>query len=179
MLIGSSKDFFIALRAINGFVSCFQDLVEKVMMLRKSIERLRNTEVAVQSPVLAEKLTCYAGILAAEGSLAAAMAYLPEDSDQVRPPIKTSVPCFCWIVYHVVFMFGCLRPQPGIMMLKDRLFHAQGEATAHQQAPNSFNRDGVPTAEPTPAAQTPQPSGQNRVEISSINKYRFKIDKHL
>lgn len=62
----------------------FQDLVEKVMMLRKSIERLRNSEVAVQSPILAEKLTCYAGILAAEGSLATAMTYLPENSEQVR-----------------------------------------------------------------------------------------------
>ena len=54
------------------------------MMLRKSIERLRNSEVAVQSPILAEKLTCYAGILAAEGSLATAMSYLPDNSDQVR-----------------------------------------------------------------------------------------------
>uniref|UniRef100_A0A3Q3X7V1 Protein transport protein Sec31A n=1 Tax=Mola mola TaxID=94237 RepID=A0A3Q3X7V1_MOLML len=62
-----------------------EDLVEKVMMLRKSIERLRNSEVAVQSPILAEKLTCYAGILAAEGSLATAMTYLPEDSDQFLP----------------------------------------------------------------------------------------------
>uniref|UniRef100_A0A671Y111 Protein transport protein Sec31A n=1 Tax=Sparus aurata TaxID=8175 RepID=A0A671Y111_SPAAU len=61
-----------------------EDLVEKVMMLRKSIERLRNSEVAVQSPILAEKLTCYAGILAAEGSLGTAMTYLPENTDQVR-----------------------------------------------------------------------------------------------
>lgn len=55
------------------------------MMLRKSIERLRNSEVAIKSPVLAERLTCYAGILAAEGSLATAMSYLPDNSDQVRP----------------------------------------------------------------------------------------------
>uniref|UniRef100_A0A8C9XQM5 Protein transport protein Sec31A n=1 Tax=Sander lucioperca TaxID=283035 RepID=A0A8C9XQM5_SANLU len=67
-----------------------EDLVEKVMMLRKSIERLRNSEVAVQSPILAEKLTCYAGILAAEGSLATAMAYLPENSEQVRGIAVTS-----------------------------------------------------------------------------------------
>lgn len=58
------------------------------MMLRKSIERLRNSEVAVQSPILAEKLTSYAGILAAEGSLVTAMSYLPESSDQVRRVIK-------------------------------------------------------------------------------------------
>lgn len=76
-----------------------EDLVEKVMMLRKSIERLRNSEVSVQSPILAEKLTRYAGILAAEGSLSTAMAYLPENSDEA-----------------------------GIQMLKDRLFLAQGEA---------------------------------------------------
>uniref|UniRef100_A0A8C9XQ02 Protein transport protein Sec31A n=1 Tax=Sander lucioperca TaxID=283035 RepID=A0A8C9XQ02_SANLU len=104
-----------------------EDLVEKVMMLRKSIERLRNSEVAVQSPILAEKLTCYAGILAAEGSLATAMAYLPENSEQA-----------------------------GITMLRDRLFHAQEEAAVGQQPSNSFNRVNVSTAKPTPAAQAPQ-----------------------
>uniref|UniRef100_A0A3B4V7W7 Protein transport protein Sec31A n=1 Tax=Seriola dumerili TaxID=41447 RepID=A0A3B4V7W7_SERDU len=108
-----------------------EDLVEKVMMLRKSIERLRNSEVAVQSPILAEKLTCYAGILAAEGSLSTAMTYLPDNSDQ-----------------------------PGITMLRDRLFHAQGEAAIGQQPPNSFNRVNVSTAKPTPAAQTTAPKAQ-------------------
>uniref|UniRef100_A0A8C9XMX9 Protein transport protein Sec31A n=1 Tax=Sander lucioperca TaxID=283035 RepID=A0A8C9XMX9_SANLU len=108
-----------------------EDLVEKVMMLRKSIERLRNSEVAVQSPILAEKLTCYAGILAAEGSLATAMAYLPENSEQA-----------------------------GITMLRDRLFHAQEEAAVGQQPSNSFNRVNVSTAKPTPAAQAPAPKAQ-------------------
>lgn len=69
----------------NSLFFNVQDLVEKVMMLRKSIERLRNSEVAIKSPILAEKLTCYAGILAAEGSLTTAMSYLPDNSDQVRP----------------------------------------------------------------------------------------------
>uniref|UniRef100_A0AAQ6A771 Protein transport protein Sec31A n=1 Tax=Amphiprion ocellaris TaxID=80972 RepID=A0AAQ6A771_AMPOC len=115
-----------------------EDLVEKVMMLRKSIERLRNSEVAVQSPILAEKLTCYAGILAAEGSLSTAMSYLPENSDQ-----------------------------PGLMMLRDRLFHAQGEAAAAaaQQPPNSFNRVNVSTAKLTPAAPTSAPKAQIMVQI--------------
>ncbi|XP_033467620.2 protein transport protein Sec31A isoform X1 [Epinephelus lanceolatus] len=108
-----------------------EDLVEKVMMLRKSIERLRNSEVAVQSPILAEKLTCYAGILAAEGSLATAMTYLPENTDQ-----------------------------PGIKMLRDRLFHAQEEAAVTQQPQNSFNRVSVSTAKPTPAAQAAAPKAQ-------------------
>ncbi|XP_068610955.1 protein transport protein Sec31A [Brachionichthys hirsutus] len=101
-----------------------EDLVEKVMMLRKSIERLRGGEVAVQSPILAERLTCYAGILAAEGSLATAMSYLPDRSDQ-----------------------------PGIRMLRDRLSLAQGQAAAGQQPPDSCSR-GAPAAQtPAPKAQ--------------------------
>uniref|UniRef100_A0A669CTD7 Protein transport protein Sec31A n=1 Tax=Oreochromis niloticus TaxID=8128 RepID=A0A669CTD7_ORENI len=63
-----------------------EDLVEKVMMLRKSIERLRNCEVAVQSPVLAEKLTCYAGILAAEGSLTTALR--PQEGWNDPPTVR-------------------------------------------------------------------------------------------
>uniref|UniRef100_A0A6Q2ZA90 Protein transport protein Sec31A n=1 Tax=Esox lucius TaxID=8010 RepID=A0A6Q2ZA90_ESOLU len=39
--------------------------------------------VAVNSPVLADKLTQYAGLLASQGSLATAMTYLPGTSDQV------------------------------------------------------------------------------------------------
>ena len=46
--------------------------------------------------------------------------------------------------------------QPGIMMLRDRLFHAQGEAPVGQQPPNSFNRANVSTAKPAPAAAAPK-----------------------
>uniref|UniRef100_A0AAY3ZUC3 Protein transport protein Sec31A n=1 Tax=Denticeps clupeoides TaxID=299321 RepID=A0AAY3ZUC3_9TELE len=61
-----------------------EDLVEKVMILQKSIERLRSEEVAVKSAILADKLTHYASLLASQGSLATAMSYLPASSDQVR-----------------------------------------------------------------------------------------------
>lgn len=67
-----------------------QDLVEKMMVLRKSVERLRNSEVAVQSPVLADKLTHYAGLLASQGSLATALSYLPDTSDQVNTTSHSS-----------------------------------------------------------------------------------------
>uniref|UniRef100_A0A8C7LMC4 SEC31 homolog B, COPII coat complex component n=1 Tax=Oncorhynchus mykiss TaxID=8022 RepID=A0A8C7LMC4_ONCMY len=66
------------------------DLVEKMMVLRKSVERLRNSEVAVQSPVLADKLTHYAGLLASQGSLATALSYLPDTSDQVNTTSHSS-----------------------------------------------------------------------------------------
>uniref|UniRef100_A0A8C2ZIL4 SEC31 homolog B, COPII coat complex component n=1 Tax=Cyclopterus lumpus TaxID=8103 RepID=A0A8C2ZIL4_CYCLU len=82
-----------------------EDLVEKVMMLRKSIERLRNSEVEIQSPILAEKLTCYAGILAAEGSLAIAMTYLPVNSDQVSS-IKPNT-----FLIHPTGKYNCVLTQ--------------------------------------------------------------------
>ncbi|KAF6719316.1 Protein transport protein Sec31A [Oryzias melastigma] len=115
-----------------------EDLVEKVMMLRKSIERLRNNEVAIQSPILAEKLTSYAGILAAEGSLSTAMAYLPENSDQ-----------------------------PAITMLRDRLFHAQEEASTQPQITQP-SKVALSTANAIPAPKAPfmnpfQPSAPSPV----------------
>ncbi|KAJ0060535.1 hypothetical protein NL108_015150, partial [Boleophthalmus pectinirostris] len=115
-----------------------EDLVEKVMMLRKSIERLRNSEVSVQSPILADKLTRYAGILAAEGSLSIANAYLPENSEETS-----------------------------IRMLKDRLLHAQGEGAANYPSrPNQPQTKPAPAPQPSaPKAQImgqyqPQPPQQ-------------------
>lgn len=45
-------------------------------------------------------------------------------------------------------------------MLKDRLYHAQGEAAVRPQPPNSSNRVGVSTPMPTPPVQTPAPKAQ-------------------
>uniref|UniRef100_W5MDM7 SEC31 homolog B, COPII coat complex component n=1 Tax=Lepisosteus oculatus TaxID=7918 RepID=W5MDM7_LEPOC len=109
-----------------------EDLVEKVMILRRSIEKLRGGEVEVQSPLLAEKLTQYASLLAAQGSLVAAMSYLPLGSDQ-----------------------------PLIMKLWDRLFHAQGEAVGGQQPPPfPYTRVHVGGLAPAPAPAPAQPLGQ-------------------
>ncbi|XP_036386111.1 protein transport protein Sec31A isoform X2 [Megalops cyprinoides] len=108
-----------------------EELVEKVMVLRKSIERLRNSEVAAQSPVLADKLTHYAGLLASQGSLAAAMSYLPAGSNQAA-----------------------------IMMLRDRLFHAQGEAAEGQAPPCPYNKVSIGGATNTPAPAPAQPAAQ-------------------
>uniref|UniRef100_A0A667XQD0 SEC31 homolog B, COPII coat complex component n=1 Tax=Myripristis murdjan TaxID=586833 RepID=A0A667XQD0_9TELE len=126
-----------------------EDLVEKVMILRKSIERLRNSEVAVQSPILAEKLSRYAGILAAEGSLAAAMTYLPENSDQ-----------------------------PGIMMLRDRLFHAQGEATVGQQPQRPNNTVNASTCPPPchTAFLPPTSCSCSRFDLVQLNIQVLHID---
>ncbi|XP_078386799.1 protein transport protein Sec31A isoform X1 [Cetorhinus maximus] len=127
-----------------------EDLVEKIMILQKAIELLQGTDVAAKGPVFAKKLTQYASLLAAQGSLEAAMSYLPTTSDQFT-----------------------------VLQLRDRLFHAQGEAMVGQQAPTfPFNRvvtrSTRPTSAPapTPARQTPpqrpiqQPAQQTPYQTS-------------
>lgn len=60
-----------------------QDLIEKVMVLSRSIEMLRGTAEPMPGPVLAEQITQYASLLASQGCLAAAMNYLPNSSKEV------------------------------------------------------------------------------------------------
>lgn len=83
-----------------------QDLVEKVMVLSRSIEMFRGTAGPAPGPVLAERITQYASLLASQGCLAAAMDYLPNSSKELL-----------------------------IEQLRDRLFHAQGGNVGDQQPP--------------------------------------------
>uniref|UniRef100_A0A8C8CU12 Protein transport protein Sec31A n=1 Tax=Oncorhynchus tshawytscha TaxID=74940 RepID=A0A8C8CU12_ONCTS len=127
-----------------------EDLVEKMMVLRKSVERLRNSEVAVQSPILADKLTHYAGLLASQGSLATALSYLPDTSDQ-----------------------AC------IMMMRDRLFHAQGEggaAAGQQPPPFPYNRVRVTGGDPAPA-QAPAVPVQAQPPTQTPSGYQLLIGR--
>ncbi|NXW53357.1 SC31B protein, partial [Eurystomus gularis] len=83
-----------------------QDLIEKVMVLSRSTEMLRGTAGQAPGPVLAERITQYASLLASQGCLAAAMNYLPSSSKELL-----------------------------IEQLRDRLFHAQGGNVGDQQPP--------------------------------------------
>ncbi|XP_072196118.1 protein transport protein Sec31B isoform X1 [Excalfactoria chinensis] len=103
-----------------------QDLIEKVMVLSRSIEMLRGTAETVPGPVLAEQITQYASLLASQGCLAAAMNYLPNNSKELL-----------------------------IEQLRDRLFHAQGENVGDQPPPPfPYTRVNVGVMKHTsPAAQ--------------------------
>ncbi|XP_038647602.1 protein transport protein Sec31A isoform X2 [Scyliorhinus canicula] len=92
-------------RAQNGNSPlALQDLIEKVVVLRKAIELSQGTNNNGTGDVLAEKMSQYAGLLAAQGSLTAALSYLPTDTNQLT-----------------------------ILQLRDRLFRAQGEQVAGQE----------------------------------------------
>ncbi|XP_019492116.1 PREDICTED: protein transport protein Sec31B isoform X6 [Hipposideros armiger] len=83
-----------------------QDLMETVMVLNRGLELLRGPDGVSPGPATTYRVTQYANFLAAQGSLATAMSYLP--SDCVQPPIQ---------------------------QLRDRLFHAQGAGVLGQQPP--------------------------------------------
>lgn len=76
---------------VDKFVECWtatttstsslvlQDLVEKVIMLRKAVERERRQFTANTSQILSDKLSAYADVLASQGSLNAAFNCLQEN----------------------------------------------------------------------------------------------------
>ncbi|XP_062409794.1 protein transport protein Sec31A isoform X2 [Sardina pilchardus] len=59
-----------------------QDLVEKVVILRQAVERTHGAQASAVGAMLAQKMGQYASLLASQGSLDTALAYLPENSNQ-------------------------------------------------------------------------------------------------
>uniref|UniRef100_G3THB3 Protein transport protein Sec31A n=1 Tax=Loxodonta africana TaxID=9785 RepID=G3THB3_LOXAF len=82
-----------------------QDLMEKVVVLNRGLELLLGPDGVTQGPATAHSITQYASLLASQGSLAAAMSYLPSDCAQAP-----------------------------VWQLRDRLFHAQGSSVLDQQS---------------------------------------------
>ncbi|CAH2321830.1 transport Sec31B isoform X1 [Pelobates cultripes] len=100
-----------------------QDLIEKVMVLRKSIELLQGTQLPLQGPVLSEKVAQYANLLASQGDLTAAMSYLSQDSGE-----------------------------SSIRQLRERLLNAQGEVVPAQSSTTRMpGTQPSPTAKPSKA----------------------------
>ncbi|XP_029788243.1 protein transport protein Sec31B isoform X3 [Suricata suricatta] len=143
-----------------------QDLMEKVMVLNRSLELLRGPDRVSSGPATTYRVTQYANLLAAQGSLATAMSYLPRDCTQ--PPVQ---------------------------QLRDRLFHAQGSGVMGQQCPpfpfprvavgttpysteTSSHRLGfqsshqVPTPSPRPRIFTPQSSLATPLTLSQSSPYQ-------
>ncbi|XP_046511635.1 protein transport protein Sec31A isoform X8 [Equus quagga] len=101
-----------------------QDLIEKVVILRKAVQLTQAMDTNTVGVLLAEKMSQYANLLAAQGSIAAALAFLPENTNQ-----------------------------PNIVQLRDRLCRAQGEPTLGQESPKiPYERQQLPRGRPGPVA---------------------------
>ncbi|NXQ71073.1 SC31A protein, partial [Quiscalus mexicanus] len=59
-----------------------QDLIEKVVILRKAVQLTQAVDPNAMGALLAEKMSQYANLLAAQGSLAAALSFLPANTNQ-------------------------------------------------------------------------------------------------
>ncbi|XP_047228522.1 protein transport protein Sec31A isoform X2 [Girardinichthys multiradiatus] len=116
-----------------------QDLVEKVVVLRRAVELTQLSGPAAIGILLAEKMSQYANLLASQGSLSTAITYLPENTNQVA-----------------------------VQQLRDRLFQALGQQTApalaHRaasQLPNCPTQHGSALPQPPFSqvqAMVPQPT---------------------
>ncbi|XP_057358380.1 protein transport protein Sec31A isoform X16 [Manis pentadactyla] len=101
-----------------------QDLIEKVVILRKAVQLTQAMDANTVGVLLAEKMSQYANLLAAQGSIAAALAFLPENTNQ-----------------------------PNIVQLRDRLYRAQGEPVPGQESPKiPYERQQLPKGRPGPIA---------------------------
>ncbi|NP_001384005.1 protein transport protein Sec31A isoform 11 [Gallus gallus] len=107
-----------------------QDLIEKVVILRKAVQLTQAVDPNAVGALLAEKMSQYANLLAAQGSIAAALTFLPANTDQ-----------------------------PDIVLLRDRLCRAQGELPAGQEAIKApYERQPMPKDRAGPVAgQVPGP----------------------
>ncbi|XP_065592728.1 protein transport protein Sec31A isoform X6 [Cyrtonyx montezumae] len=107
-----------------------QDLIEKVVILRKAVQLTQAVDPNAVGALLAEKMSQYANLLAAQGSIASALTFLPANTDQ-----------------------------PNIVLLRDRLCRAQGELPAGQEAIKApYERQPLPKDRAGPVAgQVPGP----------------------
>ncbi|NWI24188.1 SC31A protein, partial [Sula dactylatra] len=112
-----------------------QDLIEKVVILRKAVQLTQAVDPNAVGALLAEKMSQYANLLAAQGSIAAALTFLPVNTNQ-----------------------------PNIVLLRDRLCRAQGELPVGQEAVKApYERQPMPKGQAGPVAgqmQGPQAPAQ-------------------
>ncbi|XP_040603431.1 protein transport protein Sec31A isoform X11 [Mesocricetus auratus] len=105
-----------------------QDLIEKVVILRKAVQLTQAMDTNTVGTLLAEKMSQYASLLAAQGSIAAALAFLPDNTNQ-----------------------------PNIVQLRDRLCRAQGKPVPGQESSRSpYERQPLSKGRPGPNAGHPQ-----------------------
>ncbi|KAM3874183.1 protein transport protein Sec31A [Diretmus argenteus] len=107
-------------RAQDGYCPLsLQDLVEKVVVLRRAVEQTQRAAPSVMGALLAEKMSQYANLLASQGSLSTAITYLPDNTNQVA-----------------------------VQQLRDRLSRALGQKAAAPAAPVQTQRAQAPLPAP-------------------------------
>ncbi|XP_011765792.1 protein transport protein Sec31A isoform X16 [Macaca nemestrina] len=111
-----------------------QDLIEKVVILRKAVQLTQAMDTSTVGVLLAAKMSQYANLLAAQGSIAAALAFLPDNTNQ-----------------------------PNIVQLRDRLCRAQGEPVAGHESPKiPYEKQQLPKGRSGPVGHHQMPRVQTQ-----------------
>ncbi|XP_064631630.1 protein transport protein Sec31A-like isoform X3 [Lineus longissimus] len=128
----------------NNAPLALQDLVEKVMILRKAVEMTYGQPPEITSGALSNKLSHYAELLAAQGSIFTAMGYLGTSEEE------------------------------SLLVLRDRLYKALGQAAQGIQPPKcpfqvmNIQKQGIkPAAAPASAAQYGQPTSAYQAQANN------------
>uniref|UniRef100_A0A8B9Q4Y2 Protein transport protein Sec31A n=1 Tax=Apteryx owenii TaxID=8824 RepID=A0A8B9Q4Y2_APTOW len=93
-----------------------QDLIEKVVILRKAVQLTQAVDPNAVGALLAEKMSQYANLLAAQGSIAAALTFLPANTNQVHDP-----PPFFFPVCFLSVLTGSLQAEICVVHLTCRI----------------------------------------------------------
>lgn len=104
----------------NGNALTLQDLIEKVVLLRKAVERERKQFNSSSSETLQSKLRLYASLLASQGCLGTALSYLQQTvGDQVSHVTTCPSHAYCLLydcstlsctymyMFNVVYTYTC------------------------------------------------------------------------
>nr|XP_026696652.1 protein transport protein Sec31A isoform X3 [Ciona intestinalis] len=123
-----------------------QDLIEKMMVLHRVAEqRSQGGSAASMGEASSEKLSEYAHMLASQGQLGAAMEMLPAHSDKIS-----------------------------IQILRDRLYHSQGDTVVGYQPPVfPFSRDG------SRVGHRPEAQVQPRRQMGAKGSGMYQQQQHL
>ncbi|XP_031659056.1 protein transport protein Sec31A isoform X10 [Oncorhynchus kisutch] len=114
-----------------------QDLVEKVVVLRKAVEQNQESDPSAVGLLLGEMMSQYASLLASQGSLTNAIAYLPQNTEQVAVQqlrdrlsraLGQQAPAAAPVAQHP-------SPQPTAAQPRQLFTHAQPSMVSQQHAP--------------------------------------------
>uniref|UniRef100_A0A4W4E1C8 Protein transport protein Sec31A n=1 Tax=Electrophorus electricus TaxID=8005 RepID=A0A4W4E1C8_ELEEL len=149
-----------------------QDLVEKVVVLQKAVEKTQGGVAPTVGTLLAEKMSQYANLLASQGSLHTAMSYLPTNTTQASP-----IHFYFTVIMHININIpeNYTPPAPITAPIMAPLGDPQQTAGMQPPQPQPQQPTGVPSPF-TPIQQ--QPLGLTSLPAEKIMKKPIP-DEHL
>uniref|UniRef100_A0A8C9XB70 Protein transport protein Sec31A n=1 Tax=Sander lucioperca TaxID=283035 RepID=A0A8C9XB70_SANLU len=121
-----------------------QDLVEKVVVLRRAVEQTQRSGPTAIGILLAEKMSQYANLLASQGSLSTAITYLPDNTNQV-PHLDSAAPPKSITIFTRIYIknLSCCMPQLHVLYS-----YPPGAGGASIYQPLQYSSAAAPPAEP-------------------------------